>query len=145
MLVIICFILVTWMFDSGVVLWGEIRCWSLKRVKELRNELSSQLLSALIVHGRIAFNYLIHTMLFNTRFGILQVKQRSYSWAYSYINSFGKISAQPHTKLCIQFLNRENNDKNNTLPLGKQIRFTIEWGCAEILPQFLLFGTKISI
>ena len=23
---------------------------------------------------------------------------------------FGKISAQPHTSLCIQFLNRENND-----------------------------------
>ena len=26
----------------------------------------------------------------------------------------GKISAQPHPTLCIQFLNRENNDKNNT-------------------------------
>ena len=24
----------------------------------------------------------------------------------------GKISAQPHTTLCIQFLDRENNDKN---------------------------------
>ena len=50
-------------------------------------------------------------------------------------NAFlGKISVQPHTTLCIQFLNRENNDKNNTLPLGKQISFTIVWGCAEILP-----------
>ena len=47
----------------------------------------------------------------------------------------GKISAQPHTTLCIQFLDRENNDKNNRLPLGKQICFTIVWGCAEILPQ----------
>ena len=47
----------------------------------------------------------------------------------------GKISSQPHTTLCIQFLERENNDKNNTLPLGKQICFTIEWGCAEILPN----------
>ena len=37
----------------------------------------------------------------------------------------GKISAQPHTTLCNQFLDRENNDKNNTLPLGKQISFTI--------------------
>ena len=46
----------------------------------------------------------------------------------------GKISAQPHTTLCIQFLDRENNDKNNTLPLGKQICFTIVWGCAETLP-----------
>ena len=46
----------------------------------------------------------------------------------------GKISAQPHPTLCIRFLDRENNDKNNTLPLGKQICFTIVWGCAEILP-----------
>ena len=45
------------------------------------------------------------------------------------------ISAQPHTTLCIQFLDRENNDKNNTLPLGKQICFTIVWGCEEILPK----------
>ena len=28
----------------------------------------------------------------------------------------GEISAQPHTKLCIQFLTRENNEKNNTFP-----------------------------
>ena len=49
----------------------------------------------------------------------------------------GKISAQPHTTLCIQFLNRENNDKNNTFPLGKQICFTIVWGCAETLPNCL--------
>ena len=48
--------------------------------------------------------------------------------------SHGKISAQPHTTLCSQFLNRENNDKNNTFPLGKQICFTIVWGCAETLP-----------
>ena len=48
----------------------------------------------------------------------------------------GKISAQPHTTLCIQFLNGENNDKNNTLPLGKQICFTIVWGCTETLPLF---------
>ena len=36
-----------------------------------------------------------------------------------------KISAQPHTTLCIQLLDRENNDKNNTFPLGKRICFTI--------------------
>ena len=51
---------------------------------------------------------------------------------YIYI---GKISAQPHTTLCIQFLNREKNDKNNTLPLRKHICLTIVWGCAEILPR----------
>ena len=32
-------------------------------------------------------------------------------------------------------MDRENNDKNNTLPLGKQICFSIVWGCAEILPS----------
>ena len=53
---------------------------------------------------------------------------------FNYHVNFGKISAQPHTTLCIQFLDRENNDKNNTLPLGKQICFTIVWGCEEILP-----------
>ena len=47
----------------------------------------------------------------------------------------GKISAQPHTTLCNQFLDRENNDKNNTLPLGKQICFTIVWGCAQIFTK----------
>ena len=50
----------------------------------------------------------------------------------------GKISAPPHPTLCIQFLDWENNDKNNTLPLGKQICFTIVGGCAEILPKILL-------
>ena len=49
--------------------------------------------------------------------------------------TLGNISAQPHTTLCIQFLNRENNDKNNTFPLGKQICFTIVWGCTETLPN----------
>ena len=49
-----------------------------------------------------------------------------------------KISAQPHTSLCIQFLDRENNEKKkNTLPFGKQICFTIEWDCEEILPNLL--------
>ena len=43
-----------------------------------------------------------------------------------------------YTTLCIQFLDRENNDKNNTLPLGIQICFIIVWGCAEILPFIFL-------
>ena len=54
----------------------------------------------------------------------------------------GKISAQPHTTLCIQFLDRENNDKNNTLSLGKQICLTIVWCCAEILPKLLWDSKK---
>ena len=53
---------------------------------------------------------------------------------------FGKISAQPHTTLCIQFLDRENNDKNNTLPLGKQICFTIVWGCFTSFSAIPPFG-----
>ena len=56
------------------------------------------------------------------------------------ITIHGKISAQPHTTLCIQFLDRENNDKNNRLPLGKQICFTIVWGFAEILPNSYLLA-----
>ena len=34
-LVIISFILITLMFDSQVILWGEIWCWSQMRVKKL--------------------------------------------------------------------------------------------------------------
>ena len=56
----------------------------------------------------------------------------------------GKISAQSHTTLCIQFLDRENNDKNNTLPLGKQICFTIVWGCVEILSIIVLIPVVSS-
>ena len=43
----------------------------------------------------------------------------------------GKISAQPHPTLCIQFLDRENNDKNNTLPLRKQILFYSSMGLCD--------------
>ena len=54
-----------------------------------------------------------------------------------WINSAGltnldEWTAQPHTTLCIQLLDRENNNKNNTLPLGKQICLTIVWGCEEM-------------
>ena len=65
-----------------------------------------------------------------------EIKQhhQSYFVRLMSIATLGKISAQPHPTLCIQFLNRGNNDKNNTFPLGKQICFTIVWGCAETLP-----------
>ena len=42
--------------------------------------------------------------------------KNSYFWKKN-----GKISAQPYPTKGIQFLDRENNVKNNTLPLGKQI------------------------
>ena len=61
------------------------------------------------------------------------------------VNHFGKISAQPHPTLCIQFLDRENNDKNNTLPLGKQICLTIVPGCAEILPVSAAIPNKFNV
>ena len=35
------------------------------------------------------------------------------------------------------FLDRENNDKNTTLPSEKQICFTIVWGCAEIFTHLI--------
>ena len=37
----------------------------------------------------------------------------------------GKISAQPHTTLCIQFLDRENNDKTIHYPLENRI--VLQW------------------
>ena len=70
---------------------------------------------------------------FYLRIGDLVRMEQTFS--VEFIKILVKISAQPHTILCIQFLDRENNDKNNTLPLGKQICFIIVWGCAEILPN----------
>ena len=41
---------------------------------------------------------------------------------------------------------RENNDKNNTFPLGKQICFAIVWGCTETLPKDVkyLFVSRLA-
>ena len=53
--------------------------------------------------------------------------------------NLGKISAHPHTTLCIQFLDRENNDKNNRLPSGKQICFAIVCGlCGNFTVSILI-------
>ena len=74
----------------------------------------------------------------------VHTRENEMMWVCCRLNTFflliliGKISAQPRTTLCIQFLDRENNDKNSRLPLGKQICFTIVWGCAEILPFDLM-------
>ena len=56
----------------------------------------------------------------------------------SQIKSIVEWDGLHHTTLCIQFLDRENNDKNITFPLGKQICFTIVWNCAEILPSLFI-------
>ena len=42
----------------------------------------------------------------------------------------GKISAQPHILLCIQFLYKENNATNNGFPV---ILWFLQWS-AEIFP-----------
>ena len=55
----------------------------------------------------------------------LQFKKKKTSGQKKSGGSFGKISTRPHMTLCIQFLDRENNDKSNTLPLEKQICLTI--------------------
>lgn len=60
------------------------------------------------------------------------------SWIRHSWKGEGKISAQPYSTFCIQFLDRKNNDKNNTMILGKQICV----GCAEILPRRVF--TKLS-
>ena len=50
---------------------------------------------------------------------------------------FGKISAKPHTTLCIQFLNRENNDKNSKISIGKTALFTTAWDNPKYLPKLI--------
>ena len=73
--------------------------------------------------NKITENHLSHD-----RLGLsltLALSSFSFKVIYSYENTLGKIAAQPPTTLCIQFLTRENNDKNNTFPSGKQIFFTI--------------------
>ena len=44
---------------------------------------------------------------------------------FHFLKCKSKISAQSQTTLPIQFSDRENDDKNNRLPLGKQICFAI--------------------
>ena len=55
----------------------------------------------------------------------ISLSSLSFKVIYSYENTLDKIVAQPPTTLCIQFLTRENNDKNNTFPSGKKKFFTI--------------------
>ena len=44
-----------------------------------------------------------------------KIPSKTFSTKTSTQKLLGKISVQPHPTLCIQFLDRENNDKNNTL------------------------------
>ena len=57
----------------------------------------------------------------------------------------GKISAHPHPTLCIQFLNRENNDKNNTHILCVCRSFWRFLPFLLVLPSLLFcYKTKMS-
>ena len=57
----------------------------------------------------------------------------------------GKISAQPCTTLCIQFLDRENNDKKQYIAIRKTYLFYNSMGLWEILPNVVLWQTKSFI
>ena len=82
-------------------------------------------------------DHLAHTYAFNLEYeqSLFFCEVSRFSQKLKLSGKKGKISALPHTTTCIQFLDRENNDKNNKLPLRKQICFTIACGCAEILPE----------
>ena len=55
----------------------------------------------------------------------------------------GKISARPHTTLCIQFLDRGNNDKNQYIVVGKTDLFYNSMRlCGNVLPHFVLTGIR---
>lgn len=49
--------------------------------------------------------------------------------------NWGKISAQSHTTLCIQFLRKENSVKRNILTLQVQLCFGMIWGYTEMFPK----------
>ena len=57
---------------------------------------------------------------------------RQFTLSIHLITLNGKLSAQLPTTLCIQFLDRENNDKKD-IAVEKTDLFYL-WGCAEILP-----------
>ena len=58
-------------------------------------------------------------------------------WACKY----GKISAQPHTALCIQFVDRENNDKKKYIAIGKTDLFYNSMGmCGNFSVNTLCSG-----
>ena len=55
----------------------------------------------------------------------------------------GKISAQPHTTLCIQFLDRGNNDKKQYIVVGKTDLFYNSMRlCGNVLLHFVLTGIR---
>ena len=68
--------------------------------------------------NKITENHLSHDRLSLSL--TLALSSFSFKVIYSYEKTLGKIVAQPPTTLCIQFLTRENNDKNNTFPSGKK-------------------------
>lgn len=63
---------------------------------------------------------------------------RKKSVEFSKATNIFMISKLPYISLCIQLLDKRNNSKNNRLPLGPKLCFTIVWGRAEISPRYFL-------
>ena len=55
----------------------------------------------------------------------------------------GKISAQPCTTLCIQFLDRENNDKKQYIAIRKTYLFYNSMGLCGNFTQCCTMANKI--
>ena len=59
----------------------------------------------------------------------------------SYKRKIGKISAQPHTTLCIQFLDRENSD----IAIGKTDFFYNSMGpCGNFTEKSIFLSLKVA-
>ena len=54
------------------------------------------------------------------KYGTVETTQKKYSKTIKGRNIFCKISAQPHSSLCIQLFNKGNNGENNRLSLGQE-------------------------
>ena len=58
--------------------------------------------------------------------------------------AFGEISTQPHTTLCIQFLDRENNDKKKYIAIGKTDLFYNSMGlCGNFTKHLFAKANKL--
>ena len=56
---------------------------------------------------------------------------------------FDKISVQPHTTSCIQFLDRENNDKNKYIAIGETDLFYNSMGlCGNFTGVIVAFANR---
>ena len=100
-----------------------------------KNTLNSH--SAFFTHSAVYILYLVYIL--------YQVcgLQSAVCSLQSAVCILGKISAQPHTTLCIQFLDRGNNDKKQYIVVGKTDLFYNSMRlCGNVLPHFVLTGIR---